>query len=75
MTLLLILHYSQGRDFVHNIIKHLPIGYIGVMIYSIYVGTVLSFIISTGYIVLIVVIGEVRKNIRVKREKCALKSV
>jgi len=64
IPLLIVLHYSQGREFIHVIIKHLPIGYIGIMIYSISVGefyevygialgTLYSFSVSTMYLLVV----------------------
>ena len=68
LPLLLILHLSQGRTVTQAVIKYLPLGYIGVMIYSIvvgqmyldfgvYMGTLLSLVISTSYLILLLFLG------------------
>lgn len=64
LPLLIILHLSQGKEVTQAVIKYLPLGYIGVMIYSIvvgemylefgiYLGTLISLVISTSYLLLL----------------------
>jgi len=73
LPLLLIIHISQGRELVHSVIKYLPLGYIGVMIYSIvvgimyttfgiYLGTVVALSISTSYLILLLVISSYKNK-------------
>ena len=73
LPLLLIVHFSQGRAVVHSLIKYLPLGYVGVMIYSavvgnlyvdfgIYWGTLLSLVISTGYLVALLSLSSYRSR-------------
>ena len=68
LPLLLILHLSQGKAVTQAVIKYLPLGYIGVMIYSIvvgqmyvdfgvYMGTLLSLVISTSYLLIFLLLG------------------
>lgn len=71
LPLLLILHLSQGKEVVHSVIKHLPLGYIGVMTYSlvvgsfylnfeIYWGTLLALMVSTLYLVGLIFMSQIR---------------
>jgi len=73
LPLLLIIHASQGRDVVHSVIKYLPLGYVGVMIYSvsvgylygdfgIYIGTLLALVISTSYLVLLLSLSHFKSK-------------
>lgn len=68
LPLLIILHLSQGKAVTQSVIKFLPLGYVGVMIYSIvvgemyidfgiYLGTFISLVISTSYLILLLVFG------------------
>ena len=78
LPLLLILHVSQGKEVVHSVIKFLPMGYIGVMIYSIVVGklyvgfgiglgTVMALSISIGYLILVLVLQFGLGSLKIRR--------
>jgi len=77
LPLLIIIHYSQGKEVVHSVIKYLPLGYVGVMLYSIvignlyvdygvYTGTLLALGVSTTYLVLLLVIPNIYRKISSK---------
>ncbi len=81
LPFLLILHLSQGKDMVHSVIKFLPLGYVGVMIYSsvvgslyidfgVYWGTLLSLVIATGYLVAILSLISYKTKRQKQAETC-----
>ncbi|MFA5050473.1 MAG: hypothetical protein WC501_05700 [Candidatus Micrarchaeia archaeon] len=71
--LLLILHYTYGREYSNTVIKNIPISIISLLIYSltvsitypmygIYLGTIVSFGTATSYLVLYYLWSKFRKK-------------